>query len=173
MNSSEWCTARARDDAAARDERRDAPRRAGRSRRARTSPAARSRRRSRSASRGRRGRARARSRSGRYWRPSRRRRCRRRASTLRPRRSSARTSARTVRERALPCSRGRDDVLAEVVARMRVGGVAPSCSNRKLGAEDVDAHAGERHVRACPGMAGGSAGFSRNDDDAVLLRRRA
>ena len=40
----------------------------------------------------------------------------------------------------------RDDVLAEVVARVRIGGVAPELVEQEFRLEHVDAHAGERCV---------------------------
>ena len=41
----------------------------------------------------------------------------------------------------------RDQVLAEVAAGVRVGGVAAQLVEQELGGEHVDAHAGQRHVR--------------------------
>jgi hypothetical protein len=55
--------------------------------------------------------------------------------------------------------RYRDDVLAEVAARVWVRGVGLSKLDQEAGLEDVDAHRGQRQVRLARN-AGGSAGFS-------------
>ena len=44
----------------------------------------------------------------------------------------------------------RNDVLAEIVARRGVGEIARQRVVQICGVEDVDAHAGQRDVRACP-----------------------
>ena len=52
-----------------------------------------------------------------------------------------------VRDRAAVADDIGDDVLAEVVGGMRVGGIAAELLEQKRGVEHVDAHAGERHGR--------------------------
>ena len=65
-----------------------------------------------------------------------------------------------------------NDVLAEIVARIRIGGVALQLLDQELGVEDIDAHAGERDV----GLAGHRRRVLRllqEGEDAVLARRHA
>ena len=53
-----------------------------------------------------------------------------------------------VRDRAAVAHHVGDDVLAEVVARVRIGGVALQLLEEQLAAKDVDAHARKRDVGA-------------------------
>ena len=88
---------------------------------------------------------------------------------LAPRRRSARRIAVKRCATALPCfDQVRDDVLAEIVARVRVGGVAAQLLEQELGRRTRRCPCWPAPCRACPGMPGGSFGFSRNDDDAVV-----
>ena len=55
-----------------------------------------------------------------------------------------------MRERLSVAHGARDDVLAEIVARLRVCGITREFAQQVVGVEDIDAHAGERAV----GLAG-------------------
>ena len=61
-----------------------------------------------------------------------------------------------------------NDVLAEIVGRVGIGGVAAELVEQELALEDVDAHGGERHVRLV-GHAGRILRLFEEGDDAVLV----
>ena len=62
----------------------------------------------------------------------------------------------------------RDQILAEIMARIPLGGVAPQFIEQEFGLEHVDAHAGERHVGAIR-HAGGIGGLLQERDQPVLF----